>query len=164
MTFSAMLTWISQVIVTWLVFRDLGPQGARFVGRILGVQSNYWIWVWLIGLTIVSLFMDSRIAANTFAAYTGKRPRQDWYSYGQSGAAQACLWCGLTSFAISLLVTPLVLPSVGVPGVRAGSVCGLALVANAILTRFVVRALLRRRYRYPMKVQPRNQAQGAAVR
>lgn len=146
MTPNAMLTWIVQVVVTWFVFRDLGPQGSRLLARALELQSEYWIWIWLIGTTIISLFVGSRIAANTFAAYTGKRPHQDWYAYGQSGGSTACYWCGLTGFAISLLVASLTVPSISMPGLKAGSVCVLALLVNTVLIRFVLRVLFRRQY------------------
>lgn len=155
MTFSALSVWIVQAAVTWLAYRDLGPKGHGFLARSLGLQPDHYVWFWLIGLAAASVFMNSRIAANRFAVYTGKRPSQDWHSYGRLGAAQACYWCGLTSFGISLLAAPLVFPGVRLPGVRAGAVCVLALVLNAILVCVVVHALLRRRYRLRYNVGTR---------
>lgn len=162
MTLGAISTWVVQATVTWLVFRDLGPDGGKFVARALGIQPGYGVWICLIGLAMVSLLLNSRIAANTFSAHTGKRPSQDWHSYGQSGAAGACYWCGLTSFGFSLLVAALVLPTIGVPAVKAGAVCALALLVNAVLTRFAVHFLLARRYGQAVKRQ--QQPAGSAIR
>jgi hypothetical protein len=131
MTRGAIFTWIVQAIVTSRVYWDLSPEGSGFFARILGLDSRCWVWIWLIGLTIGSLFMNTRIAASTFAAYTGKRPSQNWSSYGQSGAAPVCYWCGLTSFALSLVAAPVFLGSVTLPSVRAGGAFTLALVVNA---------------------------------
>jgi uncharacterized membrane protein (DUF485 family) len=146
MTRRAIFTWIVQAIVTSLVYRDLSPEGSGLVARSLGLDSKYWVWIWLIGFTIGSLFMNTRIAANTFAAYTGKRPSQDWSSYGQSGAAPACYWCGLTSFALSLVAAPVFLGSVTIPSERTGGAFILALVVNAVLMRFAAHVLFRRQY------------------
>ena len=127
------------------------------MARSLGLHAGYSIWVCLIALTLACLFLASRIAAITFAAHTGRRPSEDWHSYGQSGAAQACYWCGLASFAASLVLTQLAVPKTGLPGIRAGLVCILALVMNGILMRFVVRALLRRRLPLSVNRQPPRQ-------
>jgi len=164
MTSSVLFTWVTQTVVTCLLIRDLSPGGKRFVARALGVQSDYWICVWLIGLTTISLFMGSRIAANAFAAYTGKRPHEDWRSYSQSGVVHACYWCGLTSFAASLVLSRLILPSIALPSLKVGEICGLSLLVNAILIRIVVHAVLLRRYGRSTKGRPRNQQTGAAFR
>jgi hypothetical protein len=147
MSSGAILIWIVQAVVTWWVFRDLGPQGSRLVARTLGLQSNIWIWVWLIGLTFVSLFVDSHVVAKTYAGYTGKRPRHDWYAYGQSGASTACYWCGLTSFAFCFLVSSQALPNSRLPGIKSVEFAMATLLLNMMLVRFVAHALFRRRYR-----------------
>lgn len=146
MTSGAIVTWIVQAIVTWWVYRDLGPQGSRLVARTLGLQPGAWIWVWLIGLAFVSLFVNSQMAARTYAGYTGKRPCLDWHAYGQSGSSTACYWCGLASTAFCFLVFSLALPEASFPGIRAAEFSVTTLLVNMALIRSVVRVLLRRRY------------------
>jgi hypothetical protein len=145
MSSGAILIWFVQAIMTWWVYRDLGPAGSRFVARALGIQSDHWIWTWLIGLALLSMFVNSRIAANAYSAFTGKRPGEDWHAYGQSGGSMACYWCGLTSFASCLLVLPQTLQRVGLSGIRAGIIYVATLLVNAVLIRVVVRVLFRRR-------------------
>jgi hypothetical protein len=146
MSTGAVFIWIVQSAVIWLAYRDLGRDGSRFLARSLGIESSQWVWVWLFGLTIVSLFLDSRIAANTFAAYAGKRPYQDWSRYAESGASPACYWCGLTSFALSLLAAALLPDRAGLAAGKAAGAFVFAIVVNAVLIRAVVDALFRRRY------------------
>ena len=150
MKMSAVYIWVVQMLVAVLIYQDLSPGGARFVARSLGLHPGYPIWICLITLTFACLFLGSRIAANTFAAYTGKRPNEDWHSYGRSGAAQACYWCGLGSFAASLVVAQFAVPKLHLPGVDAGLVCALALAINCLLIRLVVRALLRWRLQWSL--------------
>jgi len=163
MTFSAISIWIVQASVTWLVYRDLGPAGSGFVARSLGLQPGYWIWAWLVVLMLACILMGSRVAANAFAAYTGKRPPQDWQSYGRSGAAQACYWCGLASFGISLLAAQ-AFPNAALPGLKAVAVCGLALLVNRNLTGVVVQGLLRRQYRLRSNGRLQRQSMGTVAR
>jgi hypothetical protein len=146
MSSGAILTWIVQAIVTWWVFRDLGPQGSRLVARTLGLQSDIWTWVWLIGLALVSLFVNSHIAAKTYAEYTGNRPRQDWYTYSQSGGSTACYWCGLTSFAFCFLVFSRTSPNTSLMGIKSVEFGVATLLLNMVLIRFVAHVLFRRRY------------------
>ncbi len=146
MNFSAISIWIAQIIVVGLVYRDLSPAGPRLVARWLGLEHVYSIWIYLIALTVACVFAGSRIAANTFAAHTGKRPSEDWHSYGQSGVAEACYWCGLASFVASLFVAQRMLPGLLLPGLRPGVVCAMTLLVDCVSMRAVVRALLRRRH------------------
>jgi hypothetical protein len=146
MTSGAIVNWIIQAIVTWWVYRDLGPQGSRLVARTLGLQPGAWIWVWLIGLAFVSLFVNSQIAARAYAGYTGKRPCLDWYAYSQSGGSGACYWCGLTSSVFCFLVFSLTLPEARLPGIRVLEFSVSTLLLNMALIQFVVHILFRRRY------------------
>jgi hypothetical protein len=142
----ATLVWIVQPIVTWCVYRDLGPGGSRFIAQSLGLDSNFWIWSWLISVALLSLFVNSRVAANAFAAFTGRRPSDDWLVYSQSHSSAACYWCGLVSFGICLLALPRALQTFAFPGTRTAGMFVLTLLVDILLIRIVAHALFRHRY------------------
>jgi hypothetical protein len=146
MSAGTLLIWVAQAMVTWLVYRDLRPQGNRFVAYALGLQSDIWIWTCLFVLAVASMLLNSRIAANAYSTFTGKRPGGDWLGYGRSGASTACYWCGLISFASCLTVQSQTFQLVSMPPVETGIFFLLTLFVSAASTRFVVYILFRRRF------------------
>jgi hypothetical protein len=152
----AILIRIVQAMVTWWVYRDLGPRGSRFVARALGLERDGWIWTWLIALALISMLVNSRIAANAYSAFAGKRPREDWRAYSESHGSTACYWCGLISFGACLAVAPQTLQRLSFPGAKAGGLFMLTLLVNTLSIRVVVRFLFRRRQGSARRPNPRD--------
>jgi hypothetical protein len=146
MSLGSIAIWIVQGVVTWLIYMDLRPSGGRLVGRALGLDSSRSIWAWLIGSALVTLFLNSRIAANEYSRRAQKRPTKDWNAYAQSGCSAACYWCGMASFACSAVVSSAVPPSAKLLVPRSWVIFAITLLVDTIVVRFVVRVLMWRHY------------------
>jgi len=164
MSSGALVIWVAQAMVTWSVYRDLSSHGNRFVASALGLESDVSIWACLFGLAVASMLLNSRIAANAYFTFAGKRPSGDWLGYGRSGASTACYWCGLIGFAGCLTLLSQTFRIASAPPVKIGVLFLLTLFVSAALTRFVVHFSFRRRFGRPPNCAPPSIGTSTSVR
>jgi len=132
-------------IAGFFINQDLQPAGSGFIRVALGVEKNFWVWVFL-------GFMITNGVVSTFGSYTyyritGRTFTDDRIGYAHAGAQDLSFWVGSITFALIVYIFGTYVPA----GMLAWARPFVLVIVATIISSFIGRRLVLRVYANTLK-------------
>lgn len=148
-SYTYVLTLFAGAGIVYLAKKDLGPEGTRILSSAWGIDSNGWIWFWIIAGMMLAITVPKAAVMESYRRHTGFAYVEDRIGFSKAGGEDISFWSGFLTFVAVLGLFAFLLPG-GALGMAQPFVIVIAIcVLGSILARSIARAVFSAQFGSP---------------